>query len=457
MINTYNINVFSFGEIIMATGYKGLRMSGNLKQLNMGNMKVQKGIDFIELAERGLITEPHTPTSTIGTGHKKGASGNPIGAAASSTSVDMGNILKVSTLSYDYGEVSTAAEVTEINKWAVRRAVAASMAVSSPSGGSAGSLADWTKTWDMTSNFASYVVEDTSARHDPALAGYSFQGGVDTPVAAEPLQWSDDGYMLYIQGVANKWIQHGVSTAWDASSIIDSAVATTTTSAATVAQDTARLKFRVVDGGNKVISYRGYGTTQLVYMDELTTSGDLTSKVNTTTNTWAPQSMINYNGAYWSIDFMSPDGTKLYVMTAAGGFTFDTGSQKWNLSGQGATVIAFTLTTPWDLTSIVVSNSAAFSHTHRARDGFSMLYFTPDGETMYTMTKDADYSLTLREFNLPTAWDVANASKNPVDVKLFGQNVDAKSATFSGDGKKIHVYADGVVKTIDLEAEQNAG
>ena len=128
LINTYDINVRLFGEIIMATGYKGLRMSGNLKQLNMGNMKVQKGIDFIELAERGLITEPHTPTSTIGTGHKKGASGNPIGAAASSTSVDMGNILKVSTLSYDYGEVSTAAEVTETNKWAVRRAFAASRA-----------------------------------------------------------------------------------------------------------------------------------------------------------------------------------------------------------------------------------------------------------------------------------------------------------------------------------------
>jgi hypothetical protein len=455
MINTYNINVFSFGEIIMATGYKGLRMSGNLKQHTMGNMRVQKGIDFIELAERGLITEPHTPTSTVGTGHKKSASGNPIGAAVTSTYVDMGNILNQVNIEYDYGEVTSATEVAETDKWALRRAVAASMAVSSSP---AGSLADWTKTWEMTSNFATYVVEDTSARHDPALAGYSFQGGVDSLAAAEPLQWSDDGYMLYIQGVANKWIQHGVSTAWDASSIIDSAVATTTTSAATVAQETARLKFRVVDGGNKVISYRGYGTTQLVYMDELTTPGDLTSKVNTTTNTWAPQSMINYNGAYWSIDFMTPDGTKLYVMTSAGGFTFDTGSQMWNLSGSGITVIAFTLTTPWDLTSIVASNSVAFSHSHSIRNNaFNMLHFTPDGETMYTMTQNASYSLTLREFNLPTAWDVANASKNPVDVKLFGQNVDPKCATFSGDGKKIHVYDNGVVKTIDLEAEQNAG
>ena len=166
----------------MATGYKGLRMSGNLKQLNMGNMKVQKGIDFIELAERGLITEPHTPTSTIGTGHKKGASGNPIGAAASSTSVDMGNILKVSTLSYDYGEVSTAAEVTEINKWAVRRAVAASMAVSSPSGGSS-AIVDWTGTVTTFNQLNPYTGSLASYFGTSVATGnnYYLGGGHGTP------------------------------------------------------------------------------------------------------------------------------------------------------------------------------------------------------------------------------------------------------------------------------------
>ena len=112
----------------MATGYKGLRMSGNLKQLNMGNMKVQKGIDFIELAERGLITEPHTITSTVGTGHKKTATGDPIGAAASSTSVDLGNILNNSSLAYDYGEVADTTDTASTRVWAVRRAVASSLA-----------------------------------------------------------------------------------------------------------------------------------------------------------------------------------------------------------------------------------------------------------------------------------------------------------------------------------------
>ena len=74
----------------MANGYKGLRMSGAIKPTNMGNMRVQKGVDFIELAERGLITGTHEQTSTTGAGHKK--SGGKFGSSISDQSVDMGKI-----------------------------------------------------------------------------------------------------------------------------------------------------------------------------------------------------------------------------------------------------------------------------------------------------------------------------------------------------------------------------
>ena len=322
--------------------------------------------------------------------------------------------------------------------------------------GGVAAASGWTNTWTMTSNFASYVTEDQTKRQSPALAGPAYLGAVD-PIG-KALQWSDDGFTLYIDAQAQQWIQHEVSTAWDPSSIIDNNVQTTSTSQTTAAQGIDRLLFRVVDGGDKVLSYRGYGTTQLVYMDTLSINGDLTSKVNTTTNTWAAQSMIDVDGSGWWIGSMSPDGTKLYVITYGSSCSFNATTQKWLPSGgNGTTIIEFTLSTPWDLTSISVSDSVAHSAYTYAMGGVRTLHFNPDGLTAYTTTKTASYALLLTEHNLTTAWDISTASVNSNELSLFGDYINYGSATFGGDGKQMHFYDNYVVKTIDLEAEQNSG
>ena len=320
------------------------------------------------------------------------------------------------------------------------------------------SSADWTRTWSMTSDFANYVAEDVSERQSLVITGTTNQGGIDPWILAYPLQWSDDGYMMYIQGESQKWIQHEVSTPWDPTSIIDRNATTTSTSTATVAQGIDRLLFRVVDGGDKVLSWRGYGTTQNVYMDTLSTSGDLTSKVNTTTNIWSAQSMIDMDGSYWKIDHMSPDGTKLYVVTYGATASINATTQKWSVSGgSGTTIIEFTLSTAWDLTTISVTNSQSYSWYTYSMNGWRSINFTPDGLTVYTMAKNASYSVELKEHNLTTAWDISTASINSNTLKLFGDNIDPRSATFTGDGEKIHFFDANLVKTIDLEAEKDSG
>jgi hypothetical protein len=85
------------------------------------------------------------------------------------------------------------------------------------------------------------------------------------------------------------------------------------------------------------------------------------------------------------------------------------------------------------------------------------LHFNPDGLTAYTTTKTASYALLLTEHNLTTAWDISTASVNSNELSLFGDYINYGSATFGGDGKQMHFYDNYVVKTIDLEAEQNSG
>ena len=324
---------------------------------------------------------------------------------------------------------------------------------------STSSVASWTRTWTMTSNFEAYVVEDVSERQNPDLSGYAFQGGVETWILAYPLQWSDDGYQLYIQGGGQQWIQHGVSTPWDPTSIIDPAATTSSTSWATDPQGLDRLIFRVVDGGDKVLSWRGGGTTQQVYMDTLSTNGDLRSKVNTTTNIWAAQDMIDIDGSAWKIDHMSPDGTKLYVATYGTSAEIDATTQKWTAGGgsNGTTIIEFTLSTAWDLTTISVTNSQSYSWYSYKMNGWRSVNFTPDGLTVYSMAKDSSVSVELMEHNLTTAWDISTASINSNTVKLFADYIDPTSATFTGDGTKIHFFDNKLVKTIDLEAEKDSG
>lgn len=420
-------------------------------------IQIRRSIDLAELGDFGEITENSSDLPTAGATHRSGTKGS---TSATRGYTDLQGLFDTVVDNQDMGLVADATTAHRI--WSSTGAIS-DIVTSAPTGilpgsGSTSSVASWTRTWSMTSDFASYVAEDQSERQSLNITGTAAQGAVAPWILAYPLQWSDDGYQLYIQGEAQKWIQHGVSTAWDPTSIIDVDAATTSTSGATDAQGIDRLLFRVVDGGDKVLSWRGAGTTQKVYMDTLSTSGDLTSKVNTTTNIWSAQDMIDIDGSGWKIDHMSPDGTKLYVITYGGSSSVNATTQKWTVAGgNGTTIIEFTLSTAWDLTTISVTNSQSYSFYSYARSGYRSMNFTPDGLQVYTTAKSASYAVELQEHNLTTAWDISTASVNSNTLNLFGDNIDPRSATFAGDGKKMHFFDNYMVKTIDLEAEKDSG
>ncbi len=415
-------------------------------------IQIRRSIDLAELGDFGNINDDPNDLPTAGATHRKALKGS---TSATRGYTDLQGLFDTVVDNQDMGLIGDATTTHRI--WSSTGAIT-DVVTSAPSGilpgsGSTSSVASWTRTWSMTSDFETYVDEDVSERQS-----LSISGGTSTWINANPLQWSDDGYMIYTQGGAQKWIQHEVSSAWDPTSIIDASATTSSTSEATDAQGLDRLLFRIVDGGDKVLSYRGAGTTQKVYMDTLSTNGDLTSKVNTTTNTWSAQSMIDMDGSGWKIDHMSPDGTKLYVITTGTSSSVNATTQKWSVSGgNGTTIIEFTLSTAWDLTTISVTNSESYSFSSSANNSYRFMNFTPDGLQVYTMAKNASYSVELKEHNLTTAWDISTASINSNTVKLFGDNVDPRSATFTGDGKKVHFYDNYTMKTIDLEAEKDSG
>lgn len=421
-------------------------------------IQIRRSIDLAELSDFGEITETPSDLPTAGATHRSGTKGS---TSATRGYTDLQGLFDTVVDNQDMGVISDATTTHRIwsSTGAITDAVtSAPTGILPGSGGSTSSVASWTRTWTMTSNFATYVAEDVSERQSLSITGLASQGGIDPWLLAYPLQWSDDGYQLYIQGTGQQWIQHGVSSAWDPTSIIDRNATTTSTSTATVAQGGDRILFRVVDGGDKVLSWNGSGYTQLVYMDTLSTNGDLTSKINTTTNTWLPYSMIDLIGQYWKIDHMSPDGTKLYVVCDGTSASINATTQKWSVTrGAGTTIIEFTLSTAWDLTTISVTNSQSYSWYTAQKSGWRSVNFTPDGMTVYSLAKNESYSVELKEHNLTTAWDISTASMNSNTLKLFGASVDPRSVTFTGDGTKIHFFDADLVKTIDLEAEKDSG
>ena len=187
----------------MANGYKGLRMSGRIKPTNMGNIRVQKGVDFIELAERGLITGTHEQTSTAGAGHKKNDS--RFGSAISSSSVDMGRLDSASGISYDYGSIATAALTEETDKWAVRRSVATSRAaiIAAANAAPVYSNYDWnnetsTRIFSQNNAGGRFKIPSTSgggAIFSPTASGAGWQFG-------RAVAQSDD---YYVVGASSLW------------------------------------------------------------------------------------------------------------------------------------------------------------------------------------------------------------------------------------------------------------
>jgi len=84
----------------MPNNYKGLNISGLKSTTKLSRVQIAPTIDFVQIADRGVITEGPTKLRTAGAGHRKRSGASPKSTVGSS--IDMGGLFEVASV-YDYG------------------------------------------------------------------------------------------------------------------------------------------------------------------------------------------------------------------------------------------------------------------------------------------------------------------------------------------------------------------
>jgi len=103
----------------MPNNYKGLNISGLKSTTKLSRVQVEPTIDFVEITDRGSISENPSKLRTAGAGHQKRSNASP--KSAIGTSIDMGGLWEPAS-EYDYGIVSADTFViSENSRWSARR------------------------------------------------------------------------------------------------------------------------------------------------------------------------------------------------------------------------------------------------------------------------------------------------------------------------------------------------
>lgn len=114
--------------------------------------------------------------------------------------------------------------------------------------------------------------------------------------------------------------------------------------------------------------------------------------------------------------FFKPDGTKMFIMGAA-----------------GVDINQYTLSSAWDISSAsFVTPPFSVSTEEAAPQG---LFFKPDGLTMYVVGSSGD---EVNQYTLSSAWDVTSATATSL-FSVAGQEISSSDIFFKSDGAKMYV------------------
>ena len=113
--------------------------------------------------------------------------------------------------------------------------------------------------------------------------------------------------------------------------------------------------------------------------------------------------------------FFKPDGTKMYVLGAA-----------------GRDINEYTLSTAWDISTATYVQNFSFAAEELTGSG---LFFKPDGTKMYLTGSNGD---RVYEYNLSTAWNISTASFLQ-SFSVSAQETSPQSIFFKPDGTKMYV------------------
>jgi hypothetical protein len=426
----------------MANGYKGLRMSGRIKPTNMGNIRVQKGVDFIELAERGLITGTHEQTSTAGAGHKKNDS--KFGSAISSSSVDMGRLDSASGITYDYGSIATAALTEETDKWAVRRAVASSRAIANAI--PAGPTSRFTATWTLADANVTFT-DNTHAM--TAVSGQTNvkTGGPIAQIGTENMTWNADGTKAYIF-YDPEYNFDGVNT-FELSTPYDISTQTGGSGGSyhsghgqQSSVSGARAGAQLVQGDSTLF----YSNGNTLRMATLETPGDFSSTFTDTQEITISDILGGYSTTPQTTNnaHLSFDGTKLFL-SFIHGFSVDANGVFTKNGGnyfKGGQVV-LDVPTAFDLTSISSSDLISWdSFNYGIQSEQIQSQMNDIGTLLYVM--NGKYPDKIYQYSLSTPWDLSTKTLLGSVATPFNAN----SQWFNWNEKLFNVSPDGNIITL---------
>lgn len=220
-------------------------------------------------------------------------------------------------------------------------------------------------------------------------------------VAAEDLYFSEDGVYMYTitVGTGSDIYMYTLSIPWDIN----------TASAVTSFHSSRNARSVVIspDGVNMYIvydSWLGDGIQQYAMSTPWNVS-------TATVNGGAAIMQGVAQGLY-----ISPTGTKVYV----------TGRQ-------GDKVAEYDLTTPWDITTRTLVASTSIVNQEQSARGVT---FKPDGTMMYIVGDIAD---TIFAYSLSTPWSVTSATVLPAALPVAAHDPTPTGVRFSSDGTRVFI------------------
>ncbi len=240
-----------------------------------------------------------------------------------------------------------------------------------------------------------------NANYDSISFSVSAQDGNPIGIFFNP-----DGTKMYMLGYTTYTIyQYSLSTPWDLTTLSYDSV-----SFSVAGQDSALTEIFFKPDGTKMYIV-GYQNDR-VHQHTLSTPWDL--------------SAASYNSISFSVAsqdgkphgiFFKPDGTKMYI-----------------LGDQYNSIYQYTLSTPWDLTTLSY-DSVSFSIGSRDGDPYG-LFFKSDGTKMYMVGVASDF---VYQHTLSTPWDLSTASYDSISFSVAGQDNTPHKIFFKPDGTKMYM------------------
>lgn len=276
---------------------------------------------------------------------------------------------------------------------------------------------------------STYLYDIAVASSEMSNFGYTFAGALDTGSAAgsfdttsqsasmEAVSFSSDGTKMFTVGGSSTVYQYTLSTPWNvATASYDSvSYALAANAAYGIAWKTDGTRFYVM-----------HQNADRVYQYDCATPWDISTASYNSVN----QSVTSEVGRGEDLH-VTLDGTKLYIV---------------NNDGVTEEVEQYSMTTPWDLSTLTYDNKT-FTYTTTTDPGG--LHISADGTKMY-ISEDLSGN-QIFQYTLSTPFDVSTATYDGVS---YSGDVDSNSLAWKPDGTRFYYMNNttDVVHQVDVTA-----